>query len=430
MDDPGSIGEIILALVLVLFSAFFSMAETSLTSLGKFRIRTMAEEGKKSAKHVEKATENKDKLLGSILIGGNLSNIALGALVTAFAVSVAGNHAAIIAIATGVATLIVLIFGELTPKTVALKHPETIALLIVRPLRLMMVILAPIAAALNFIIYSFLWPFGYSRNERESSITEDELKTILEVGVEEGVIERDEHKMIDNVMEFDDVLAKDVMTPRTEMVVIDVDFTYGEVLEVFCSTGLSRLPAFQDNIDNIVGVLHIKDFISATGSAPSGSESFNVKKYMRDPFFTLELKRTREIFKEMRKVNSSLAIILDEYGGTAGLLSMEDLIEEIVGEIFDEHDEVRNEIEQVGENEYIVSGVMKIDDFNELAGSDLTSEEYDSVGGYVMGLSGGVPIEKAKLHDGQIAFVVEEMERNRIEKLRIKFETAKDTPED
>ena len=419
--EPGSIGELILALVLVLFSAFFSMAETSLTSLGKFKIRTMAEEGKKGAKHVEKATENKDKLLSTILIGGNFSNIALGSLATAFVLSVAGNNAGSIAIATGAATFIILIFGEITPKTVALKHPETIALLIVRPLRLMMVILAPIASALNFIIFSFLWPFGYSRDKKEISITENELKTMLEVGVEEGVIEQDEHRMIDNVMDFDDVLAKDIMTPRTDMVVIDLEFTYSEVLEVFSNARMSRLPVYQENIDNIVGVLHIKDFISVS------TEGFSVKAYMREPFFTLELKRTRELFTEMRRTKSSLAVVIDEYGGTAGLLSMEDLIEEIVGEIFDEHDDARNEAEQVGDNEYVVSGAMKIGDFNELAGSNLTSEEYESVGGYVMGLAGGVPEAGMSLHDGKIAFVVEEMERNRIERLRIKFDAEPST---
>lgn len=418
MLEPGSIGEFILALVLILFSAFFSMAETSLTALGKFKIRAMAEEEKKGIKHVEKATEDKDKLLGSILIGANISSIALSAIITAFTLSIAGSSAASIAAATGVATLIVLMFGEMTPKTIALKYPEKIALIIARPLRLIMIILAPIAMALNFIISLALRPFGFfSKDEKEISLTENELKTMLEVGFEEGVIEQDEHKMMGNVMEFDDVVAKDVMTPRTDMVAIDISFTYGEVLEVFSSAQLSRLPVFQENIDHIVGVLHIKDFILADGKG----SSFVVQDYMREPFFTLELKRTRELFKEMRRSSSSLAIVLDEYGGTAGLLSMEDLIEEIVGEIFDEHDDVRNEVEHIGENEYIVSGAMKIDDFNELAGSNLTSEEYDSVGGYVMGLTGSIPKPGMSLYDGNIAFVVEEMEKNRIERLRITF---------
>ena len=417
MLEPGSIGEIILALVLILFSAFFSMAETSLTLLGKFKIRTMVDEGKKGAEHVEKATENKDKLLSSILIGSNFSNIALGAIITAFALSIAGNNAISIAIATGVATLIVLIFGEITPKTVAMEHPEKIALLIARPLRLIMTILAPIAAILNFFISIVLRPFGFSNEKKESSFTENELKTMLEVGFEEGVIEQDEHKMIGNVMEFDDILAKDVMTPRTDMIVIDLDFAYSEVLEVFSKAGMSRLPVFQENIDHIVGVLHIKDFILAD----SKDKAFSVKKYMREPFFTLELKHIRELFKEMRRANSSLAIVLDEYGGTAGLLSMEDLIEEIVGEIFDEHDDIHREVEYIGEHEYVVTGAMKIDDFNELAGSSIISEEYESVGGYVMGLAGGVPKAGMSLYDGKIAFVVEEMEKNRIERLRIKL---------
>jgi len=416
--EPGSIGEIILALVLIIFSAFFSMSETSLTSLGKVKIRTMVEEGKRGAKNVEKATENKDKLLSTVLIGSNFANIALGSIVTAFALSVAGNNAASIAIATGVATLIVLIFGEITPKTVAMEYPEKISLLISRPLLLAISILSPIAAALNFLIYAALKPFGFSRDKKETLITENELKTMLEVGVEEGVIEQEEHKMMDNIMEFADVLAKDVMTPRTEMAAIGIEFTYDEVLEVFSSEGFSRLPVYQDNVDYIVGVLHIKDFVSAGAK----KDEFKVESYMRDPFFSLEQKRTRELFTEMRRENISLAIILDEYSGTAGLLSIEDLIEEIVGEIFDEHDEERKEVEHIDEHEYLVGGSMKIGDFNEMSGSNMTSEEYDSVGGYVMGLAGGIPKLGDSLSDEQFTFVVEEMEKNRIEKLRIRLE--------
>jgi len=418
-----SIGELILALALIFFSAFFSLSETALTSLSKFKIRAMIEEKKKGATQIEKATENKDRLLSSILIGSNFSNIALSSIVTAFALTVAGNNAASIAIATGVATLIVLIFCEIVPKTVAMEHPEKMALLIVRPLRMLVVILTPISIILNFFISLIFKPFGYSNKKQDNSITESELKTMIEVGYEEGVIEHDEHKMMGNVMEFDDVLAKDVMTPRTEMVVISINFTYNEVLNVFSTEQLSRLPVYQENIDNIVGVLHIKDFILADGKG----DMFKVQEYMREPFFTLELKRTRELFTEMRRANSSLAIILDEYGGTAGLLSMEDIIEEIVGEIFDEHDDVRKEVEFVGEHEYVVNGSMKIDDFNELANSNLTSEEYESLGGYVMGLAGAVPKSGMSLFDGKIAFIVEEVEKNRIERLRIKLDSINES---
>ena len=418
-----SIGELILALALILFSAFFSMSETALTSLSKFKIRAMIEEKKKGTEQIEKVTENKDRLLSSILIGSNFSNIALGSIVTAFALSIAGNSAASIAIATSIATLIVLIFCEIVPKNIAMEHPEKMALLIVRPLRIIVLILTPISITLNFFISLVLKPFGYSNKNQDNSITESELKTMLEVGYEEGVIEHDEHKMMGNVMEFDDVLAKDVMTPRTEMVVISIEFTYNEVLNVFSTEQLSRLPVYQENIDNIVGVLHIKDFILADGEG----DKFKVQKYMREPFFTLELKRTRELFTEMRRVNSSLAIILDEYGGTAGLLSIEDIIEEIVGEIFDEHDDVHKEVEFVGEHEYVVNGSMKIADFNELANSNLTSEEYESLGGYVMGLAGVVPKSGMSLFDGQIAFIVEEVEKNRIERLRIKLDSVNDS---
>ncbi|MCL1986583.1 MAG: hemolysin family protein [Firmicutes bacterium] len=405
--------EIILAVVLIMISAFFSMSETSLTALNKYKIKAMAEEKIKRAKQVEKATENKDRLLSSILIGNNLSNIALGSIATTLAMSIAGNNATSIIIATGLATLILLIFGEITPKNIALEHPEKIAMLVVRPLTFIMILLAPIATALNFIISRALKPFGFSMGEKNNGITENELKTILEEGVEVGVIEQEEHKMLDNVLHFNDAQAKDVMTPRTDMVVINLDFTYTEVLQAFTTARLSRLPVLQDNIDNIVGVLHIKDFISVDNN----EKNFSVEKCMREPLFTLEFKNTREVFADMRRKNSSLAVVLDEYGGTAGLLSMEDLIEEIVGEIFDEHDKI--EVEKITENEYVVSGAMKIDDFNDIAGCNLTSEEYESVGGYVMGLIGDIPKEKDSITDEKTTFVVEEMDKNRIERLRI-----------
>ncbi|MCL2015781.1 MAG: hemolysin family protein [Defluviitaleaceae bacterium] len=409
----SGVREIILALVLVLLSAFFSMSETSFTALNKYKIKTLAEEKNKRAQRVEKATENKDRMLSSILIGNNLSNTALGSIATTLAMSIAGNDAVYIVIATGLATLILLIFGEITPKNIALENPEKVAMLVVKPLTALMVLLSPIAAALNFVISRILRLFGFHMGEKESGITENELKTILEVGVEEGVIEQEEHKMMDNVLHFNDAQAKDVMTPRTDMAVINVAYSYLEVLQAFTAARMSRLPVFQDNIDNIVGVLHIKDFISVDNNA----ENFSVANCMRKPFFTLELKNTRKVFADMRRENSSLAVVLDEYGGTAGLLSMEDLIEEIVGEIFDEHDSVQ--VEHIAENEYIVSGAMKIDDFNELAQCNLTSEEYESVGGYVMGLIGEIPKEKDSILDERTTFVVETMEKNRIGRLRI-----------
>lgn len=409
-----SLGEVVLALVLIGASAFFSMAETSLTALGKFKVRCMVEEGRKGARYIERATEDTDRLLSTVLIGSNFANIALGSLVTAFVIAVAGSSVSGVMAATAIATVAVLIFGEMTPKTIAMQRTERVAALVARPLSIVMTVFSPVAAVLNFIIQQTLTPFGFGK-ERKASITENELKTMLEVSYEEGVIEQDEHKMLGKVMEFDEVLAKDVMTPRTDMVVVDVESTYNEVLEIFSKAGLSRLPVFQDNIDNITGVLHIKDFISAREGA------FSVKAYMREPFFTLELKHTRELFTEMRRANTSQAIILDEYGGTAGLLSMEDLIEEIVGEIFDEHDSINKELEHVNEHEYLVNGAMKIDDFNEMANIHLDSEDYESVGGYVMGLAGVIPKAGMSLSDGKISFKVEEMERNRIERLRIKF---------
>lgn len=426
---PGSTGDFILAFLLILMSAFFSMSETALTALNKYKIKSLSEVGQKRAKQVERVVENKDKLLSSILIGNNLSNIALGSIATTLAMSISGNATSIL-IATGTATLFLLIFGEITPKRIALEYPEKISMLVAKPLSLLMLVLSPIASMLNFVISMALKPLGFSVGEKESGITEDELKIMLEVGFEEGVIESDERKMIDNVMEFDDVYAKDIMTPRTDMIVIDVGFTYYETLGVFTEARMSRLPVCDDSIDNIVGVLHIKDFVCAA------SEGFSVSEHMREVFFTLEQKRTRELFKEMRKGSSSLAIVLDEYGGTAGLLSIEDIIEEIVGEIFDEHDDARNhEIELVSDGEYIVSGIVKIDDFNEVVEQEmLASEEYESIGGYVMGLVGGVPEAGLEVVDTvgktTITFTVLEVQRNRIERLNVRFVEASEENEE
>jgi len=416
--ETGSSIELIIASVLLFFSIFFSMAETSLTSLSDIKIRNMAEEGKKGAKNIENLKKDKQRLINSILIGANFSNIALSAIVTAFVLQAAGNNPTSIAIATALATFVVLVFGEAAPKTIAIKYAERIALFISTPLKLLLPLLSPISILLNFIIKFIFLPFGFNKYKKEITLTEAEIKTMLEVSYEEGIIESDEKQMLKNIIEFEDTPAKFVMTQRTDVVAIELRYSYSQVLQVFKQDQFSRLPVYKDNIDSIVGVLHIKDFVAAN------PENFSVSKYMRIPFFAFELKRTSSIFTEMRTTSSSLAIILDEYGGTAGIISIEDIMEEIVGEIFDEHDNlhVRKEIEKLTDNEYLLHGSVKITDFNELSGLLLKSDEYESIGGYVMGLFGKVPAPGAIIEDDDAKFIIEKIGKNRIERLRVSVE--------
>ncbi|WP_343098499.1 HlyC/CorC family transporter, partial [Clostridioides difficile] len=373
LESPDNLIQIIFLIVLLIGSAFFSASETALMSLSKIRIRYMQDEGVKGAKLVSSLIENPNKLLSSILVGNNVVNIAATSISTSLFIGLMGEKG--VALATAVMTVLVLIFGEITPKTIAANNSEKVSLLVSKPIKAIIFILRPIVWIFNIITNIIFKLFGITNKGAKSFITEEELKTMVNVSHEEGVLEMEEREIINNVFEFGDMQAKNAMVQRIDMVAIDMEDSYDEIIQVFKTEKLSRMPVYEETIDDIVGILNIKDIIFLSDEE---IESFDIKNYMREPFFTYEFKKITQLLEEMKLEKSQMAIVVDEYGGTSGLLTIEDLVEVIVGDIEDEYDEEEDEIQVIKEDEYIVDGSTKIGDVNELIGVNLESEEFDS----------------------------------------------------
>ena len=391
------------------------MAETALMSLSKIRIRHMVEEKVKGAKLVEKLLEEPNKLLGAILIGNNIVNIGASSLATNVTAKLLGGSEASIAISTFGMTILVLIFGEITPKSIAKQKSESVSLFVSRPIRLCVIIFKPFVAIFTGISSLFIRLFGGDPKATEPFITEEELKTMVGVSEEEGVLEDVEKEMIFNVFDFADMQVKDVMVQRVDVTAIDSEATYDEILEVVKKEQFSRIPVYNENIDDVIGILNVKDLIIADQS----SKNFKVADYVREPFYTFEFKKIAEVFNEMKKTRTPMAVVLDEYGGTVGIITMEDIIEEIVGEIEDEYDDENNMIQVIKEDEYIVDGSAKLHDISELIGVNMESEELDSVGGLIIEELGRIPENKEEVLINDLRFVVEELDKNRIKKVRI-----------
>lgn len=413
--DAGAISQIIFLVILLILSAFFSSAETALTTVNKIRIRTLAEDGNKQAECVLRITDDSGKMLSAILIGNNIVNLSASSLATSLAIKILGSMGA--GIATGILTFLILIFGEISPKTLATIHSEKIALRYSGVISLLMKVLTPVIFLINNLSLGFLRLLRVNPNDGNQQMTEEELRTIVDVSKESGVIESDEHEMINNLFDFGDSQAKEVMVPRIDMTFVHVDSTYDELLELYKKDKFTRLPVYEESIDNVIGIINIKDLLLCTDK-----EHFSVRDIMREPYFTYEHKNTAELLIELRKSSISLAIVLDEYGVTAGLITLEDLLEEIVGEIRDEYDEDEEDpIVQLSEREFIVQGSTNLDDLCEELELNFTSEDYDTIGGYLIGLLDHLP-EKNEviITDDNILLRVEQMDKNRIEKIYIK----------
>ncbi|MCC0648841.1 hemolysin family protein [Clostridioides sp. ZZV15-6598] len=414
LESPDSLVQIIILVVLLMGSAFFSASETALMSLSKIRIRYMQDEGVKGAKLVSSLIENPNKLLSSILVGNNVVNIAATSISTSLFIGLMGEKG--VALATAVMTVLVLIFGEITPKTIAASNSEKVSLLVSKPIRVIIFVLRPVVWVFNIITNVIFKLFGITHKGAKSFITEEELKTMVNVSHEEGVLEMEEREIINNVFEFGDMQAKNAMIQRIDMVAIDMEDSYDEIIQVFKEEKLSRMPVYEETIDDIVGILNIKDIIFLSDEE---IELFDIKNYMREPFFTYEFKKITQLLEEMKLEKSQMAIVVDEYGGTSGLLTIEDLVEVIVGDIEDEYDEEEDEIQVIKEDEYIVDGSTKIGDVNELIGVNLESEEFDSIGGFIIGHLSRLPEENEVIEVDNIRFCIESIEKNRIKKIRI-----------
>ena len=415
MEPSGDSIAIRLVVIIILLglSAFFSSSETALTTVNKIRIRTLAEAGNQSAVWVMKLGEDQGRMLSAILIGNNVVNLSASSMLTVLATEVFGSRAA--GAATGILTLLILIFGEITPKTIATLEAEKNALRFGHIIYVLMVLMTPVIVAVNWMSFGVLKALNVDSSKRGDDMTEDELRTIVEVGHEKGVIESEEKEMINNVFDLGDSVATDIMVPRIDMTFININAGFDELLQVFREERYTRLPVYEETTDNVVGIINIKDMLLI-----EDREHFSIADHLRQPLYTFESKKLSELMVEMRQTSNNIVIVLDEYGATAGLITLEDILEEIVGDIRDEYDEdEEDELIQLSDGQYLVEGAMKLDDLNHKLNLELTSEDYDSVGGWVIDRLEHLPAQGEEVEWEGVRLVVEQVEKNRIDKIHI-----------
>lgn len=405
--DSSAVIQFVILLILLVLSAFFSSAETALSTVNRVRMRALEEEGNKRAAKVNKILDNYGKMISTVLIGNNIVNNAAASLATTLALRIG----LMVGIATGILTIIVLLFGEIVPKTWANLNNEKICLVYSGIIYGLMQILTPVIFVVDKLSGGILRILHIDPNKKANAMTETELKTYVDVSHEDGVIESEEKEMIYNVFDFSDALAKDIMIPRINMVTVNVEASYHDVLEVFRESMYTRLPVYQDDKDNIIGLINIKDFI-----LNADQSDFSVRSILREAHYTYEYKKSADLLLEMREITTNVAFVLNEYGAAVGMITLEDLLEEIVGEIRDEYDADEEEyIQEIGERTYLVEGSMKLDDINDALDTDLDSEDYDSIGGIIIEYLDRLPEDGEEVElDNGIRLKVQGIDQNRI----------------
>jgi HCC hlyC/corC family transporter len=381
--------------------------------MSKIRLKYLVKEKVKNADKLERLYEDSNKLIGAILIGNNIVNVATSSIATIITTSRFSNAG--LGISVGLTTLVILIFGEITPKNLALKNSESISLFVAPIILFLVRIFTPILFILNNISNLLSALLGQRNDDKKPTITQDELKTIVDVSNQEGVLETDETEMIQNIFEFKDLTVDDIMIQRRDIVAISADMSYDEIIDVFKNRQLSRLPIYEDTIDDIIGVLYAKDLFFTEQS----KEDFDIKTVMREPVFVNEFVKISDFFKKMQQVKTHIAIVLDEYGGVAGIVTMEDLVESIVGDIYDEYDQQDEEVRKLKENIYVINGNSKLTEIQELLKVELVSKDYESLGGYLMDKMGKIPTQGDIYEDENFKFVISSMDKNRINKVKV-----------
>ncbi len=414
MPEAFMIAELLALIALLFLSAFFSGSEIALFSSNKIRIRKLMEEGNKSAEVVNWLLEHPNRLLATILVGNNIVNISATVLATSLAINLFGSTG--LGIATGAMTFLILVFGEITPKGFAAKNAERIALIVARPMYLLVNLLFPLVRFLTMLTNFMIKAIGGEPKEVSPFITEEEIKMLVEMGEEEGVIEREEKEMINSVFEFGDKNAREVMIPRISMDAIDVNSTLEEALKAALKTRHSRLPVYEGSMDNIVGMLHSKDLLHYIRERRYES---TVREILRPVHYVPENKRLDDLLKEFQKTKTHMAIVVDEYGGTAGLVTLEDILEEIVGEILDEYDAVETNIQVLDERTALVEAKTSVGEVNEALSINLPEDEFDTLGGLVFNRFGKVPAPGDKVEIDGITLLVEKMRGRQIAKVKI-----------
>lgn len=415
MDTSPAL-QILIIVILLMLSAFFSSSETALTTVNRLKLRSLADEGNRKAKKVLQITNNPSKLLSAILVGNNIVNISASSLTTTLCAAAFGNK--YIGLATGILTLLVLIFGEISPKTLATQYALQLSMFVAYPISWLMVLLTPVIFLLNIITSVIYRIFRVDPSASKSSITEAELRTIVNVSHEEGVIEPEERFMISNVVDFGDAVSKDIMIPRADVISADSNASYEELVSIFKNETYTRIPIYEETKENIIGILNIKDLFFYHEF--HGTQDFDLNKIIRKPLFVSEYQKTSQIFAEMKTSADSMAIVLDEYGQAAGIITIEDLVEEIVGDIRDEYDENENDfIRELGNNNYDIDASIKLDDLNDKLHTSFHSEHYDSLAGFIIELLDKIPSTGEEAHCDEADFKVTCVHRNRIERVTV-----------
>ena len=424
MDTTGVI-QIAALIVLVVLSAFFSSAETAFSTVNRVRLRTLAQEDHKGAIRVLHILDQYGKMLSAILIGNNIVNLSASSVATTLAIKLWGSRA--IGITTGVLTLIILMFGEIIPKTWARQKAESITLLYSSLIKMLMTVLTPVIFLIDKISSWILHLLHIDANGNDMSITETELKTYVDVSHEGGAIESEEREMIYNIFDFGDTVAKDIMVPRIQMTTVPIDATYQELLSTFQESMFTIIPVYDGDPDHIIGLVNVKDFILV-----KDKEKFQIKKILRDAYYTYEYKNVADLLMEIREKSYNIAFVLSEYGTTVGMITMEDMIEELVGEIRDEYDGDEEElIQETEDGKYLVEGGMKLDDINNALDIEMVSEDYDSIGGLMIEKLERLPEDQESIQlENGIALQACGIQDNRILKVLITLPATDETEEE
>ena len=432
----GLVFKIILLLVLILINAFFAMSEIAIISLNDTKIEHMAEEGHKKAKLVLKLTSNSTRFLSTIQIGVTLAGFLSSASAsTAFAAMLTQAIKGLIpkvseSLISGVSVVVItlitsyfsLVLGELAPKKIGMQASEKVAFAVVKPLLIISKITSPFVKFLTVSTNAVVRIFGFDPNANEEGVTEEEIRMMVDVGGEKGVIEDTQKEMIDNIFEFDDIDAGDIMTHRTDVVAADVnDISVDEFVRLAIDNGRSRIPLYDEDIDNIVGIVYVKDLLKYVGKQIPAKKT--LREIMREPYFIPETKSCGELFKEMSSQRIQMAVVVDEYGGTAGIVTLEDIVEAIMGNIHDEYDYEDDEISKIDDNTFTVDGTIDIEEIDELIGKELPEGDYETLAGYIMDELQCIPKdgEMNEVVFENVKFTVLSVEDRRIEKIKVEI---------
>lgn len=412
--DSSSVSQIIALVFLVAMSAVFSSSETAITSVSKIKVRQLDQKDNKNAHLLNKLHDNMQTTISTILIGNNIVNIAASSIATILFTNIFHQNGALIS--TVVMTVFVLIFGEVLPKTIAQYKNKSVALKFSRFIYFLTLVFKPIVKVLNLLTRLIIKLF-VGEDEDSSTLTEEELKTLVEVSEEEGVLKNQETEIMINALELKETLAVDIMTPRTSMASVDIEDAESDLKEIIKNITYSRIPVYEDSIDDIIGVLHIKELAH---KIIEDDRDFKVRDILKPAFYAYEYIPVVDLFKQMRTKNISISIIIDEYGGTSGIVTMEDILEELVGEIDDEYDNEK-EVTKLSDNEYLVDPEMRIDEVNERFDLDIQSDKFDSIGGFVIELLDRMPKSKDEVEFENLKFVVVNVDKRKITQLMIIF---------